>query len=552
MFKNSTETKEIVDEVLTKVYDAVIATMGPNGRLVAINQGTGSPKVTKDGVTVARTIKFASPEMEMVNNIITEPAIKTDIECGDGTTTTIFLTYHLKKLFDKYPGFLDRIFIKKIFKEVIESLETNSIKVEAASDLFYKLALTSSNQDTSIADTVVKLFRDSGDRFPEVELKKNSDLEDVINKVDGVIIRASYADPMFSPQLNGSEGTFNDFRIMVIDSDLGLISKEQGMSILERLTSGEGDLVVIARTFSNEAITSFVNINQHCALNLKQNKKIICLKTGFGGGLGSLISQDISGIFGEPSAKDLDIALASGSGTEVKQGTELVCDNRRSILTYDNGSVDERISKIIAGIKEEQAKYMVGERNSPRSRFNDERIRNLESSVITLYVGGHTTSDVNERIDRYEDVVKACKSALIQGILPGQGTGLLLTAAELARTYMNIPKEELVNKKISKDDIVTTTLSSREKDILLEILGLLAQQRAYLAKDFMEEGKLLNPFILYNLATNETESIEETSVFDTGYASIVALKGGLSTAEILSDLSCLIMGTKMGSVTLSK
>ncbi len=144
MLKNQALSREIVDSVVKDVSEATIATMGPNGRLAVIEY-SGQPKTTKDGVTVSKSIKYEDKAYDLVSQVITEAAIKTDNECGDGTTTTIFLTQALYDAFKDNLTFPVKRRLNELVEFVIKGLDDFTTHVTVDDPLLRQLALTTSN-----------------------------------------------------------------------------------------------------------------------------------------------------------------------------------------------------------------------------------------------------------------------------------------------------------------------------------------------------------------------------------------------------------------------
>lgn len=539
-------TKELVQEVVDRVKEAVVGTMGPNGKLAFISVGT-SAKVTKDGVSVAKAIRFEDPRQELVNRVITEPAIKTDTECGDGTTTTILLTAELYKLFCKHPGFKDQRFIEELVGEIIQRLKEKAITVTLDDERLYKLALTSSNSDAELSRIVTDIYRQSGERHPEIELKEGQLPTDQVVRSNGLPIKMYFSNPLFSKFKNGGETDFTNFFPIIIDANLGrgvgdLTTQiaELGAKYLATCKGQPVTILVIARNIEQDINTTMTRINEQT-----KQIKYVGIASNVGGSIGTSLMQDIATMFGAPLFQGIEEALIQ----EVPMCTATLSVNgSRSILKNISPETALALKERADDIATELGGYELGDRFSVRAKYNETRIRNLRGELVTVFVGGETYSDVKERIDRFEDVVKAVKSALVNGVLPGVGTSIAMAGAAILSAKL----AELGFKE---------TLDDKKTEIITELAAICFAQYNYLMGQTREEANprnmVWNPVLVpvmncVDLTTGNEGTCEELGVYDTAFAIITALKGGLQTAKILANANSLIISDKLASVMLKQ
>lgn len=520
-------TQETVRHVVEKVAEAVTATMGPNGTLSLIENGM-SFKVTKDGVTVAKNIKFEDPHEEIISRVLIEPAIKTDDECGDGTTTTIFLTSLLYTLFSSFSDYREQKFIVEFFNNVIKRLEERSIKIDLGSDLIYKLALTSSNNDEELSKIVTEIYNDSKGKFPIVELKESIGVDDVVERSDGIPIPMNFSSPLYSDNMLGSKTDYKDFIPYVLDGPISNFSEKQFLELTSAIDRSAGkEIIIICRSCSNEVNNMFKGINTHIANGGGLKRTFTVLQTNAGGSVGSLLMGDIAAIFGVALLADF------GSIKDTKQvicTDTLVAGSKDSVITVTSQEIQDRINTRINEIKSDQISKEAKDKHSIRGRFNEKRVRMLSGELVTVYVGGETNAEIKERKDRFEDVIKAVKSALINGILPGVGTSFADATQDVRSYYFDKNLSEI------EELIVRSIMDNIELAQTKKILSVI---------DTTPDGKI----IVTNLATGERGTPEQLGIYDTAYASITALKGGLQTAKILANLRSLIIGSKGAAVS---
>lgn len=532
-FVKGNVTRAVIEDTLTDVFDVVCSTMGPDGNVVVIQEGT-LVKTTKDGATVARSLEFENFHQDKINQIIAEAARKTELECGDGTTTTIFLTKLYYDLFKKYPGFINRKHIEKLTAALIEVLKADTVHVQVGDEQLRQVATVTANQDKSIVDTVLRIYDNYEN--PMIELAEGTVLEDKVSKRSGQMIRLRMADPMFSQDGNGSTTQFGAMVWVVVNA---MITNTNGIDIgkliEDCITISEKGKYNVGLVF-NQASTQFCQMIGHINHNLKQNNhnfNISVFSTNMGGSLGSMIMGDIATVLNSTMIPSLE----SLGSTTFKPCEDVVEVNlTQGFIPNVSQNTLDRIEKRAEDVRLSLEDMSSENRYSPLGRATEKRLAELTGSVVTIYVGGETMSDIKERKDRFEDVALAVKSALTNGILPGCGMAL--------RDAM----DKLFN---SDDDIINTTPA----DLLEDFYCLCFKQWKYLTgQDINEDATIgllskdVEDRVIVDLATGKQGTPEQLGIYDTAYASITALKGGMTTAKILANTSSIILGNRSGAV----
>lgn len=537
------ETTQIIDEVVDLVREAVVSTMGPNGKLAFIKSGV-STKTTKDGVTVARSIKFSDERYEMVNRVITEPAIKTDRECGDGTTTTIQLTAALYEVFKKFPSFMESTKAEKLILAIIKKLQEQAITVDVNDPRLYMMALTSANQDELLAKTVIDIYKESGNRFPECELKEHYGTGDKIERIEGRRLDMTYSNPWFGKNHMGGELKLLNYGVVVIDNRLTALDTGDLYDALDSAIKPRGNaiypLVLVCRGVEQDVVSQlqkYASANNH--LTRDGVPCVIAVSTNMGGSVGTSQMQDLAVMINAPMLSDvMDL-----SSTEITMDhpTLILGSSYSKVIELDDDD-NKRIEEQAKAIERSIAEYSFTERYSLRARFNEKRIRTLRGEMVTIHVGGETNSEVKERIDRYEDVVKAIKSGLVNGVLPGCGVSII--KATLA-----------VIKETEKTELNIALLKAIFKAACSPYVQLMSGIRPFDLDDLFTKAIADEEYsfpIVVNLATGDEGNPEDIGIFDTAYATITALKGGLQTSKILASTQSLILGEKFNAVSVIK
>lgn len=530
----------LVDEVVEYVRKAVVSTMGPNGKVSVISAGTRA-KVTKDGVTVARSIKFNDPRKELVNRIVTEASLKTDEECGDGTTTTTLLMAAFFKLYREFDTYQDQALIDRLVKLWITVLQEATIHVDALDERLYHLALTSSNNDAELAKLVVDLYREDTGSFPSIDLIQGVESDDKVHRTDGLAMGAVYSNHQYAPK-NMSQGTYEYYVPLVLDLSLRDSDGQQLTSLLKHFAAqyGQGHdgrqvtVILIARAFESTMDNVLLQLNNMVVLEAnKTNSKpalqfVACRVNGAGGSIGSYMLQDIAIMLGCPMVNTIE----QGETVELPIRTDkLVISSTRSVLTPSEDS-RKRIAERVKEVQAVLGNYDGKNRYNTRARFDERRVRQMTGKLVTIWVGGETDSDIIERKDRFEDVIKAVKSALVNGIVPGVGVTLIETAKKLPGVLhaesilpggLPLPKdwEHILGGVID--------IAHIQHDTLMEGLKHLG----------LKEGQVMN------LANGAVGTPSELGIYDTAFASITALKGGAAAAKILANLRSIMISNKL-------
>lgn len=529
----------IIFHAIERIRKAVVSTMGPNGKLAIIAVGPAI-KTTKDGVTVAKSIRFDNPHMEMVARAMTEPAIKTDNECGDGTTTTIQLTAALATVLSNYPRFYQQKEIESVVKDVITELTDMSIRIDVTDPRLRQMALTSSNQDEELTDTILSIYLETPDRFPDIELREYTQISDKIERVEGRPLKMRYSNPTFGRGQAGGDLELNKFRAVVIDDKLMRMTEHEVLNILrsvkwqtEEVVDNQTTavdhlppLLIIARSIEQDVLTSFIKmINMLDVKSIGEVPRIVAMSTDEGGAIGTSAMQDLGVILNAPVLSSFD-GLQS---IELKiNNNKLKLGSSRSFLLEMDEETKARITTQADELEKRISDYSLSDRYSLRARMDEKRLRNLRGDLVIVHVGGETNSEVKERVDRYEDVVKAIRSGLINGILPGCGTSLIKAG------------DKVLGARPDMDGGIKAEL----KEVFASIYRQL--MTGIIGDNHLDLDIRTGIVKVLNLATSKEG--DEAGVYDTAYATITALKGGFQTAKILANTSSLITGDKLFSV----
>lgn len=532
------DATSLIEKVLTRVETAVTSTMGPDGQVALIGSGNSS-WTTKDGVTVARALQFGSDEEEIINRIISEPAIKTDDECGDGTTTTIKLTAVIYRLLREDTSFKGRKRVEGVVTKLIVALKDQAIFPKLDDEMLYKVALTTSNQDHELATKVMDIYRSCEKGYPDVEIKPGRGSVDEVERVEGRVVNMYFADQIFAGNNNSNQVKLARYIPVIVDDRILRATPQEffdGIANIRSQVQTEWEaggktalpIVLVVRSIEKDPINMLMNILTGTEVLRPYNTGglpgVIVAMTNLGGGLGAAEMQDIGSILGAPYVNGIE-GLKAAQVT-VRDTPLTIGVARSSIIDLKPEDV-ARIDVRIDAIEKEIAGYSYSDRFTTRARINERRIRRLRGEVVTILVGGETNQEIKERVDRYQDVVKAVRSALENGVLPGCGMGLIDAARAV---YEELESEE-------------------ERDIV-ETIGLSIYRHLMTPHLPYDQGPLniLHVLPILNIATGEqmdADDLDNLAVWDTAFATITALKGGFQTAQILATASSVFNTIKL-------
>lgn len=511
-FTKREETRTIINEVIENAFESVCSTMGPNGNYVIINQ-LNKPKVTKDGVSVAKALDFGESRQNLIASIITEPSIKTDNEVGDGTTTTVFMTYHLYKAFADLMTFKNIRYLDTLLAEVDKFIGQLIIPGDIYSQEFRNMLMTSSNYEEEIVEKILEIYQ--AYKNPNITLLNTPSLgKDELQFTKEIKFDGQWAQNNFVPN-NGVEFyPPNSAIIVLVDGNIGSISQ----SLLSDLGNRSIDKQVIfmARNFEPTAIAMINSQNQRLC-----NIRFIPYKLHAAGSLGTDTLSDLGKLLGvEPifGLENLEMDLIKWNETEIILHTSGIMLNKGIPI------VEERATRILVDLDARYEKQTITDRQTPVGRELFRRIARLRANNVTIKVTGVTPSNATERFYRYEDVMKAARTGQEFGVIPGIGYGYLMASNWIEK---GIPQQ-------SDEGL---------EQCRLLFVDVLRQQYIHLTGKEYDGG--VPTYV--DLVTGE-EALTPMNVYDNAAATMIALKGAWSTAKTLGKISN-VMGKSNSSYT---
>lgn len=420
-------TKDAVrNQILSGVVEAancICVTLGPKGRNVAIEMSYGAPKITKDGVTVAKNVKFKDKFKDIGAQLLKEAANKSNDTAGDGTTTTAALASAMAsegvKAVTAGMNPMDlRRGIESAVKAIIESIQSRSQVVKSSSEI-EQVATISANGDKEIGSKLAEAFEKVGkDGVVTIEEANKGDGFEV-ETVEGMHFDRGYLSPYFVTNSEKMSVEFDKPFILIVEKKVSNL--QQMLPILESVVQTGRPLLIIAEDVEGEALATLI-VNK-----LRGGLKVAAVKApGFGDRRKAML-QDIAIVTGaQVISEDLGHKLESASINELGSARKVIITKDDTTIV-DGAGEETQIKNRVAQIKSE-----IEETTSDYDREKlQERLAKLAGGVAVLKVGGMTEVEAKERKDRVEDAYNATKAAIAEGIVIGGGCALLYASKAL-------------------------------------------------------------------------------------------------------------------------
>jgi chaperonin GroEL len=412
---------ELVEGINT-VADAVIATLGPNGRNVVYTE-YGEAKSTKDGVTVAKQIeKLENPIEDLGANMLKQAAIKTADKAGDGTTTSTLLARELvigaiSRLNDGANAIEIKRGIDGAVKVVLETLRKNSIEIESE-DQLEQIATISGNNDPEIGKLISRAIEKVG-KEGIVHIEESKTGETYLETVEGLQFDRGFKSPYFVTNNNDMTAVLKDTLILIADHRFTQV--KELLPILNQVSTLNKSLMVIAEDIDGEALATMI-VNK-----MRGTLKICAVKAPDFGDRRKLILEDIA-------------ILTGGTVFDTTKGMKLDRFDMNWLGEAKTITVTKENTTIIDGCGEEEkivqrAEDLVAQIDNAETPFEmeklQERLAKFSGGVAVVHVGGSTETEMKEKKDRVDDALHATKAALEEGIVPGGGIALLYSRKSL-------------------------------------------------------------------------------------------------------------------------
>ncbi len=429
----STDARDRMLKGVNTLADAVKVTLGPKGRNVVLDKSFGAPRITKDGVTVAKEIELEDKLENMGAQMVKEVASRTNDEAGDGTTTaTVLAQAIVREGLKQVAAGLNPMDLKRGI-DLATSKVVGEIKKMARdvkdSDEVAQVGTISANGEAEIGQQIADAMQKVGNEGV-ITVEENKGLETETDVVEGMQFDRGYLSPYFVTNADKMTSELEDCMILLHEKKLS--SLQSMVPLLESVIQSQKPLLIIAEDVEGEALATLV-VNK-----LRGGLKIAAVKApGFGDRRKAML-QDIAILTGGQVISE-DLGMKLESVTMDMLGTAKKVQITKDETTIVDGAgakaeIESRVTQIRSQIEETSSDY-------DREKLQ-ERVAKLAGGVAVIRVGGMTEVEVKERKDRVDDALNATRAAVQEGIIVGGGVALLQAGKALAKLKGGNPDQE--------------------------------------------------------------------------------------------------------------
>ena len=404
--------------------NAVKVTLGPKGRNVVLDKSFGAPRITKDGVTVAKEIELEDKFENMGAQMVREVASKSSDLAGDGTTTATVLAQAIVREGAKsVAAGMNPMDLKRgidlAVEAIVEHLKANSKKVTSNEEIA-QVGTISANGDREIGDFLAKAMAKVGNEGV-ITVEEAKSLETELDIVEGMQFDRGYISPYFITNADKMRVEMEDPYILIYEKKLSQL--QEMLPLLEAVVQTGKPLLIVAEDIEGEALATLV-VNK-----LRGGLKVAAVKApGFGDRRKAML-QDIAILTGgQAISEDLGIKLENVTIQMLGRTKKVMIDKENTTIVNGDGKkadIEARVAQIKAQIEETTSDY-------DKEKLQ-ERLAKLAGGVAVIRVGGATEVEVKERKDRVDDAMHATRAAVEEGILPGGGVALLRATEALKK-----------------------------------------------------------------------------------------------------------------------
>jgi chaperonin GroEL len=442
--KFSVDARDRMLRGIETLAHAVRVTLGPKGRNVVLDKSYGAPRITKDGVTVAKEIELEDKFENMGAQMVREVASKTSDLAGDGTTTATVLAHAIVREGAKaVAAGMNPMDLKRgvdlAVEAIVKDLQNNSKKVTSNEEIA-QVGTISANGDAEIGRFLAEAMKKVGNEGV-ITVEEAKSLETELEVVEGMQFDRGYISPYFVTNADKMRVEMEDAYILI--SEKKLSGLQELLPLLEAVVQTSKPLVIVAEDIEGEALATLV-VNK-----LRGGLKVAAVKApGFGDRRKAML-QDIAILTGgQAISEDLGIKLENVTISMLGKAKKVMIEKENTTIVSGAGKkadIEARVAQIKAQIEETTSDY-------DREKLQ-ERLAKLAGGVAVIRVGGATEVEVKERKDRVDDAMHATRAAVEEGILPGGGVALLraIKAIEKIRTANDDQKTgvDIVRKALS-------------------------------------------------------------------------------------------------------
>ena len=498
--------------------NAVKVTLGPKGRNVVIEKSFGAPRITKDGVTVAKEVEVKDKFENMGAQMLREVANKQNDKAGDGTTTATVLAQAIVREGAKAVGAgMNPMDVKRgidmAVKAVVADLEAHAKKVSANSEIA-QVATISANGDEEVGRILAEAMEKVGNEGV-ITVEEAKSLATELETVEGMQFDRGYLSPYFVTNAEKLKVELDDPYILIHEKKLSNL--QALIPLLEQVVQSGRPLLIIAEDVEGEALATLV-VNK-----LRGGLKVAAVKApGFGDRRKAMLEDIAILTAGNVVSEELGTKLENVTIGMLGRAKKVIIDKDNTTVVDGAGArseIDARVSQIRAQIETTTSDY-------DREKLQ-ERVAKLAGGVAVIRVGGATEVEVKEKKDRVDDALHATRAAVEEGILPGGGIALLRATQKLSDLKPANDDQQ------SGIDIVRRALRAPTR----QIADNAGEDGSYIVGKLLESEDYNWGF---NAATGAYEDLVKAGVIDPAKVVRTALQDAASVASLLITTEALI------------
>ncbi len=431
---NDTARAELKDG-LKELASAVKVTLGPTGRNVILQKSWGSPKITKDGVSVSKEIELPQPFKNMGAKMVNEAASKTSDVVGDGTTTSVVLaeaiyTEGLKHVTAGVNPMALQRGISKAAEVATEFIKSESVPVKGHDDIA-KVATISANNNPKVGEILADAIDKVG-KEGVIEVEEGKGMENELTVVEGMQFDKGYISPYFMTNAETQQAVLEDVYILLHEKKISNV--REIIPLLEKIAHVGRPLLIIAEDVEGEALAALV-INR-----LQGVLKICAAKApGFGDRRKAMMADIGITTAGQVISEDLGIKLEKIELSQLGQARKIIVDKETTTIIEGAGKkkdISARCDQIRNQIEKTTSSY-------DKEKLQ-ERLAKLTGGVAVIKAGAATETEMKERKDLLDDALHATRAAAEEGVVPGGGVIFLRAIPELEKARVRVKGDEKI------------------------------------------------------------------------------------------------------------
>jgi chaperonin GroEL len=509
---------------VNQLADAVVTTLGPNGRNVVIaQQGGNLPQSTKDGVTVAKTVTLKDPVENLGAQMVKQAAVQTGDSAGDGTTTSTLLAKELisegmnhTNLSQKHNAVAIKKGMDKTSKAIVDILKEMSVDI-SSEDQIKQVATISSNNDEEVGNLIAAAVDKVGtDGVVTVEESKS--YETTLETVEGMQFDRGYKSPYFVNDNKTMQAQLDEPYILLYDGRISVV--KELLPILEAVSQQNKSLVIIAEDIDGEALAAMI-VNK-----MRGILKCCAIKAPDFGERRTHILEDIATLTGGTLiSKQKGMRLDKISFDQLGTSRGVTVEKDKTTIVDGNGSeeaITSRLDEIKDQIERAESAYAVEQLQN--------RLAKMAGGIAVINVGGFTETEMKERKDRVDDALHATRAALDEGIVAGGGVALLEAKNKLVEANQLICEgDETIGAEI--------LLNAIEKPFI-QILKNAGIEKYHSILSNIENAEKGTG---YNIKNGEYVDMVKEGIIDPTKVTRTALENAVSVAGTMLITECTIV-----------